>query len=46
VNTDSEKPGSGTAGNSARRRAEENSKNLDNGKSHNLHLYIVCDITF
>ena len=33
MNTDSEKPGSGTAGNSARRRAEENSKNLDNGKS-------------
>lgn len=33
MNTDSEKPGSGTAGNSARRRADENSKNLDNGKS-------------
>ena len=33
MNTDSEKPGSGTAGNSARRRAEKNSKNLDNRKS-------------
>ena len=33
MNTDSEKPGSGIAGNSARRRAEKNSKYLDYGKS-------------